>query len=381
MRRELKQKIIDGSIGIDDDADLHEMLKSDAWKKYRSEIFADIKKELPQDVVPSIKDFLKMLMKVSEGKLGLAVISPEAHEMFSEYMAFCYGNKVYDFHPNLISKLNVTNIKSVPSEFLRLPFKTVSLRLPKGAISFEAYKGSTLDAEDIIISEIAAHTNEVLNEHDAIKILVRNPPYFCYFTILLSEDEVHMCVESTIKSINEEFKNNKGEKDFSDIFNAQNDLPKAVKEDYLRQIEDNKHFTEGKQGQVRLLFEFIMKCILYINGANADVYWYDESDYLRSKMERVKSPKKKKKIASMIKKSGVYKAGHRIVLSREEKELYNGIKNGRWKISTRFLVQGHYRSQPYGEDRQKRKVIFIEPFYKGPEYAELINNNEHIVKV
>jgi hypothetical protein len=43
------------------------------------------------------------------------------------------------------------------------------------------------------------------------------------------------------------------------------------------------------------------------------------------------------------------------------------------KIDRRFLVRGHWRSQPVGPKREERRTIFIEPYYKGPDMAEAIN--------
>lgn len=41
-------------------------------------------------------------------------------------------------------------------------------------------------------------------------------------------------------------------------------------------------------------------------------------------------------------------------------------------LTKRFLVRGHWRQQAYGEGFQKHKLIFIAPFWKGPEDGELI---------
>jgi len=54
--------------------------------------------------------------------------------------------------------------------------------------------------------------------------------------------------------------------------------------------------------------------------------------------------------------------------------MYENLETGKWKASYKFVVQGHWRNQAYGKGRLKRKIIFIEPFYKGPEFAETINN-------
>jgi hypothetical protein len=42
------------------------------------------------------------------------------------------------------------------------------------------------------------------------------------------------------------------------------------------------------------------------------------------------------------------------------------------KLTKRFLVRGHYKNQAYGPGHSLRRLIFVEPFEKGPDAAELI---------
>jgi hypothetical protein len=139
-------------------------------------------------------------------------------------------------------------------------------------------------------------------------------------------------------------------------------------------------FGEEKAARIRSQFEFIIKCVLYINGANADVYWHDDRPQLEAQLKRAENAGKRRKLEQKLSKAkGVFKVGYKIVLSREEKEMYDGVSTGKWQLSSRFIVQGHFRNQPYGEGRSSRKLIFIEPFWKGPEYAEVVNK-QHLIK-
>ena len=42
----------------------------------------------------------------------------------------------------------------------------------------------------------------------------------------------------------------------------------------------------------------------------------------------------------------------------------------------RFVVSGHWRKQPYGEGRKKRRRIWVNPYIKGPEGAPLLNQKK-----
>jgi hypothetical protein len=52
-----------------------------------------------------------------------------------------------------------------------------------------------------------------------------------------------------------------------------------------------------------------------------------------------------------------------------EKSGDEGEETARW--SSRWVVRGHFRSQPYGPGRSRRKVIYVDSFVKGPENLPL----------
>lgn len=41
--------------------------------------------------------------------------------------------------------------------------------------------------------------------------------------------------------------------------------------------------------------------------------------------------------------------------------------------SIRFMVRGHWRNQPHGEGLASRRLVWIRPYFKGPDMAELVN--------
>ena len=49
------------------------------------------------------------------------------------------------------------------------------------------------------------------------------------------------------------------------------------------------------------------------------------------------------------------------------------------KIGTRFMVRGHWRNQPYGTEMTERKLIWIKPYFKGPDMAALINKPYDVI--
>ena len=43
-----------------------------------------------------------------------------------------------------------------------------------------------------------------------------------------------------------------------------------------------------------------------------------------------------------------------------------------WRLAKRFIVRGHWKKQPVGPERAERKMIFVEPYWKGPADAPVI---------
>jgi hypothetical protein len=52
-------------------------------------------------------------------------------------------------------------------------------------------------------------------------------------------------------------------------------------------------------------------------------------------------------------------------LSTPDRPTSDGHRNVVW--SKRWMVRGHWRNQPYGTGRELRKLIWIDPFVKGPD--------------
>jgi hypothetical protein len=43
------------------------------------------------------------------------------------------------------------------------------------------------------------------------------------------------------------------------------------------------------------------------------------------------------------------------------------------KLAIRFIVRGHWRNQPFGPSLSQKHLVWIRPYYKGPDMADLIN--------
>jgi len=122
---------------------------------------------------------------------------------------------------------------------------------------------------------------------------------------------------------------------------------------------------------------FVINTLLYITSKDPDIREQLPVDF-KAKIEGKKSPGKIKKLQKMAGRYTTYPiviVGGNITDTRnqvEEVRRAGGI--GNWKLTMRVFVSGHWRAQWYGNAEAKEsRVIFIEPYYKGPELAEVIN--------
>lgn len=53
-------------------------------------------------------------------------------------------------------------------------------------------------------------------------------------------------------------------------------------------------------------------------------------------------------------------------------------RGGRWHVMRRHVVRGHLRNQACGRGRQERKILWIAPYWKGPEGGAVL---DHVYKV
>jgi len=50
----------------------------------------------------------------------------------------------------------------------------------------------------------------------------------------------------------------------------------------------------------------------------------------------------------------------------------NEKNRGAWNLATRFIVRGHWKQQPHGPGRTERKMIFVQPYWKGSADSPLV---------
>ena len=142
----------------------------------------------------------------------------------------------------------------------------------------------------------------------------------------------------------------------------------------ITQHGDDPFYTDGLT-----FYRIILNAVLYLSSDQAELSdKMSPCKEIEDKAKDVTSLSKKRKLLQAI---GRYTAldYHEvgssvgpIVIKKEETKNSESKRNGS-KPLVRFMVRGHWRRQSHGPESQSRKIIWIQPYYKGPDIAVTIN--------
>lgn len=140
--------------------------------------------------------------------------------------------------------------------------------------------------------------------------------------------------------------------------------------------DDKSFYTDGL-----VFFRLVLNSILYLSSSEAEIS--DEKSPVPEiilNRDAIPSPKKRRQMTQAAERFSVLdytKVGATvppITLRSPESETESGASQGAGtRPQVRFLVRGHWRNQAHGPNRADRKIIWIVPFYKGPDIAEQVN--------
>jgi hypothetical protein len=130
-----------------------------------------------------------------------------------------------------------------------------------------------------------------------------------------------------------------------------------------------------------VLFNLAANLALYCTNRSADVVPSNGAtlDRLTTRVKRLPAGKKRQRAQEALNE-----ARRRTVLvigggfrARDQQVLL--CSKLPHSISVRHMVRGHWKQQVCGQGRQDRKHIFVEPYWRGPELAEVLNRDYKLV--
>ncbi len=147
-----------------------------------------------------------------------------------------------------------------------------------------------------------------------------------------------------------------------------------VNDDTIAHQDDDTFYTDGLA-----FYRIILNAVLYLSS--------EQVELTAKASPRREIEDKAKVIASLSKRRKLLQTTGRytaldyqevgasvgpIVIQKGEAE-GSEVGKGGGKPLVRFMVRGHWRRQPHGAESQDRKLIWIRPYYKGPDLAATIN--------
>ncbi|MFN3351988.1 MAG: hypothetical protein ACK4Z5_00150 [Brevundimonas sp.] len=133
--------------------------------------------------------------------------------------------------------------------------------------------------------------------------------------------------------------------------------------------DDSRFYQEGLR-----FFRIVVNAILYLSSSAPDVSAELRAHDLLPEPQPRMNSKERKRLAYKAGKSSrlpyiLVGGGVRAMVDGDV-----GRSDGVRRVTnhSRYLVSGHWRSQPHGPGRQQRKLVHIEPYFRGPEMADLV---------
>jgi len=303
---------------------------------------------------------------------ALAQAKTSRELMFHTYH-FSKLKKIYRMEEAITAKLLHTNLSKVDSLFLKAPHKEVYLDLPYNqTLVIPGERGDDFRVkgiyihveEDMDIRGLRSSEKSVLNE-DSID------PAFLF-------DGVAIDKKLKILAVGEGSESYRDTLFFGTFFFAPGDIFPQIEAAIEKWTLPGASGVDNKV-YLRKLFSFILNSLLYVTSGSSSLM------PLHAKFASYPKGKKSKRIATDLKNKGLSKinqvsVGSDIYLSKEFREHYRaGSLSERYINCPKWVVQGHWRNQPYGLGRKQIRLKWIEPYEKGKGISEDIKPKNTVV--
>jgi hypothetical protein len=274
-----------------------------------------------------------------------------------QHMYYLWKDKNYfDISLALCNKLKETDLQDLDTFFLRTPYRSMYLSLPKG--------------NGLYIP------NDETGMHEAVGIYITYHDFKNPTQIKLGEQQIN--VDGVTKYIRlmvvgeEKSKYNDAIIFFVLLF-WEGKISDSIQKNliHIDSVDLWPHIKE--------VFEFVSKILIYINCSNVVIKEIQGFD-LDAAVDRLKNPTKKRKLLHRYEKISTQK--HKlldvITINRnEDEEKTNKVSSVTHKKKLE-RVRGHFKMQNFGSNLSEKKVIWIEPYIRG-EGIEVFKQHQYKV--
>lgn len=313
--------------------------------------FADFATKISESGFLDKRSGSAVFVKCDEANIAFLV-----NIFFHIFMMRRSHEKIYHVTPQLAVKLAQTEL-NVDSHFIRSPFREIYIQIDPGLFTVTDEQGVypvrgfyvyLNENKDTGIKEVRIMASALLPSSDEIPF---NDSLF-YYKFYFDKGKIKEQIKESIK------KNISNTADLEKFGGSRN-------------VDHIEEFTY-----------FVFNTLLYITSKDPDIREQLPIDF-KAKLAAKKSTSKIKKLNKMADRTTSYPI---IIVGDNIKDEMNHVNEirvaggvGNWKLTKRVYVSGHWKTQWYGSaDNKENRVIFIEPYYKGPELADVIHQKYQI---
>ena len=317
--------------------------------------------------VESIFDKLKEKVKTIES--DMPNIRSRFWDTYLPYLFYKCGKKVFRPTKELVHMLVDTELKNLDAFFVQSPFKCIFIAIPKEVklmnpfnIPIDGLYVAVFNKEEIHFEGFSKEYQQYKNYENsknvvicAISNLILEPSdpreTMYYWNLALHDGDLFEQINAILAKYDDEYQ----KKEYG-----------WCNEDYDRTFLENT-------------LSFSINALLYINSKDPT-----EFGLTSIKKTNIQNLKNKAKIKQAQKKTQIpyYTIGQNITIDHSYRnviKLYEKESSHQRKLVGKWVVRGHWRNQAHGKEFKERKLIWIQPFVKGEEFAEIIEKG-YVVK-
>jgi hypothetical protein len=275
-----------------------------------------------------------------------------ANSMMGELWSYlCHqtaGERVYEVSNGLADLLARTELRGVHGSDLRLPYPSVYIGLPASA-NLKDTEGDFVQGF-FVTQSVPADTDAPGKSWWILTVAApandaQAQTCFFFNIDLLDDEPVEEALDRKLKSVAA--------------------YPTGVR----------SAFSDGLGPSWKDQFRWVMNVVLYAtHHPDAELTEYEANRaYTLLKARAEKAPKGSEKRRRLYEELRNLRPSRRILLGKSVQSETEASVGEPRPLRVRTLVAGHWRNQPHGTNRALRKLIWIRPFWRGPEDAPELN--------
>lgn len=274
------------------------------------------------------------------------------------------GRPTFSLTHSCTASLILTDVRGVQMDQLRMPFDVLLVTIPPGFLVIES-DGRTHDLCAFSISRTtlfhqscdraAAREISRLVREQLLASAAGNRPLFAELGRRIDEIASGMPTSSWLHVDSVSPGRSMLHKTLADGKTVEAAIADS-NADYVGISSDEERATADALGRLAT------NVLLYINST------HDQPWSARSERRGAAAGE------DVVRAPSVWTLGREIKLSREMRDAavalsHSGRRPREWKLHRAFVVRGHWRNQACGKRHSDRKLIWVKPFWKGPDSA------------